>query len=117
MNFMRGKVDGDGRIELEGGGSVRSRSAAAQSGQPITVGVRPEHLVPCNASEASLRGPVEMVEQLGADALVHIGHGNGTVIARLAHGTSPAVGSQFCVTADPARVFAFDPQTGARLGV
>jgi ABC-type sugar transport system ATPase subunit len=56
-----------------------------------------------------------MVEQLGADALVHIGHGGDTVIARVSHGTSPEVGSTFCVTADPARVFAFDTSSGARL--
>ena len=56
-----------------------------------------------------------MVEQLGADALVHIAHGNTTVIARVSHGTTPDVGSTFCVTADPARVFAFDATNGARL--
>jgi sn-glycerol 3-phosphate transport system ATP-binding protein len=116
MNFMRGKVDGDGRIALDDGGSVRSRHAAGESGQPITVGIRPEHFIPCGETDASLRGCVEMVELLGADALVHIGHGNGTIIARVPHGTSPAVGSQYCVSADPGRVFAFDPQSGARLG-
>ena len=52
------------------------------SGQAVTVGVRPEHLVACGeGEEAQVRGPVEMVEQLGADALVHIGHGEATVIA------------------------------------
>ena len=31
-------------------------------------------------------GTVEMVEQLGADTLVHIGHGADTIIARMPHG-------------------------------
>jgi sn-glycerol 3-phosphate transport system ATP-binding protein len=115
MNFMKGKVDGDGRVMLDQGGAVRSRTSVGSSGQPVTIGIRPEHFIPCGEVDASLRGPVEMVEQLGADALIHIGHGNGTVIARVPHGTSPAVGSQFYVTAEPARVFAFDPETGARL--
>ncbi|HEY3564102.1 MAG TPA: sn-glycerol-3-phosphate import ATP-binding protein UgpC [Casimicrobiaceae bacterium] len=116
MNFMRGKVDGDGRIVLERGGTVRSRHAPVPSGAPISVGIRPEHFIPCGETDAAISGTVEMVEQLGADALVHIGHGDATLIARVPHGTSPAVGSRFCVSADPSRVFAFDPQTGARLG-
>jgi sn-glycerol 3-phosphate transport system ATP-binding protein len=117
MNFMKGKVDGDGRIALDAGGSVRSRHARAASGQPITVGIRPEHFMPCSETDASITGTVEMVEQLGADALVHVGHGDATLIARVPHGTSPVVGSKLCLSADPSRVFAFDPQTGARLGV
>ncbi|MEO8537053.1 MAG: TOBE domain-containing protein, partial [Betaproteobacteria bacterium] len=65
--------------------------------------------------DAVLSGPVEMVENLGADALVHIGHGGATVIARVPHGAAPDVGSTCSVTADPARVFAFDATSGARL--
>jgi sn-glycerol 3-phosphate transport system ATP-binding protein len=115
MNFMPGKVVGDGRIALDHGGEARSSPIALESGRPVTVGIRPEHFVPCGAQDAIVSGPVELVEQLGADALVHIGHGDQTVIARVSHGTSPTVGSTFCATADPARVFAFDSSTGARL--
>ncbi|HEY6827323.1 MAG TPA: sn-glycerol-3-phosphate import ATP-binding protein UgpC [Gemmatimonadaceae bacterium] len=115
MNFMPGKVDGDGRIALEHGGEARTSRAPLQSGRAVTVGIRPEHLMPCNQRDAFVRGPVEMVEQLGADALVHIGHGGTPIIARVAHGTSPTVGATFCVAADPARVFAFDAATGQRL--
>src|SRR6476661_3045008 len=115
MNFVAGKANGDGRIALDHGGEVRSRHVPSESGRAITVGIRPEHLVPCGENGASLSGPVEMVEQLGADALVHIGRGGSTIIARVPHGTSPEVGATFWVTADPARVFAFDSTTGARL--
>ncbi len=115
MNFLPGKASGDGRIALERGGVAHSARVSLESGRAVMVGIRPEHLAPCEASNAFVSGPVEMVEQLGADALVHIGHGDTTVIARVSHGTSPAIGSTFCVTADPARVFAFDPVSGARL--
>ena len=56
-----------------------------------------------------------MVEQLGADTLVHIAHGKDPLIARLPQGTQPAVGSTMSVSADPSRVFLFDAATGARL--
>jgi sn-glycerol 3-phosphate transport system ATP-binding protein len=115
MNFIAGKADGDGRIALDHGGSARSSRAALASGQPVTVGIRPEHFMACGERDATVSGPVEMVEQLGADALVHIGHGGKTIIARVSQGTSPEVGTTFCVTADPARVFAFDSTTGARV--
>ena len=115
MNFMPGKANGDGRIALEHGGEVRSRHVPAGSGRAVTVGIRPEHFIPSSEAGAALSGPVEMVEQLGADALVHISRGGSTIIARVPHGTSPEVGATFHVTADPARVFAFDTATGARL--
>jgi sn-glycerol 3-phosphate transport system ATP-binding protein len=115
MNFIAGKATGDGRIAFDAGGEARSTRVALASGRAVTVGIRPEHFAPCGEREAFLSGPVEMVENLGADALIHIGHGGNTVIARVPHGTSPEVGTTFCVTAEPSRVFAFDAASGARL--
>ena len=76
---------------------------------------RPEHLRPSESSEAYVTGTVEMVEQLGADTLIHIGHGNDLVIARIPHGVYPEIGATFSVTADPNRVFLFDAASGARV--
>ncbi|HEY6895056.1 MAG TPA: TOBE domain-containing protein, partial [Rhodanobacteraceae bacterium] len=115
MNFLPGKANGSGRIDLEHGGAARTSRATLESGRQVTVGIRPEHLAACAEREAVLSGPVEMVEQLGADALVHVAHGSNTVIARVPHGAAPSVGSTYCLTADPARVFAFDAATGSRL--
>ena len=115
MNFMSGKANGDGRIALEDGGEAHSSRGSLEAGRPVSVGIRPEHFAPCEGRDAIVSGPVEMVEQLGADALVHIGHGGNTVIARIPSGIMPAVGSTFCVSADPERVFAFDTATGSRL--
>ncbi len=115
MNFVPGKSKGGGLIELDHGGNARSSQVAPEAGRAVSVGIRPEHLAPCSETEAMVKGPVELVEQLGADALVHIGHGPTSVIARVPHGTAPAAGSVFCVRADPARVFVFDAASGARV--
>ncbi len=56
-----------------------------------------------------------MVEQLGADMLVHIGHGKDALIARLPHGPTPELGAAFAVDADPSRVFLFDATSGMRI--
>ena len=36
----------------------------------VTFGVRPEHLTVASEAEADFRGPVEIVEKLGAESLV-----------------------------------------------
>jgi sn-glycerol 3-phosphate transport system ATP-binding protein len=115
MNFITGKTTGEGLIVLDHGGTARAPRAPRESGRTVTVGIRPEHLQPAKGANANVTGLVEMVEQLGADTLIHISHGPDTVIARLPHGAHPGIGETFSVNADPARVFLFDPATGARL--
>ena len=53
-------------------------------------------------------GDVQMVEQLGADTLVHVAHGGDNVIARLGHGEHAEVGATLALGTDPAHVFLFD---------
>src|SRR5438477_2341800 len=52
MNFMTGKATGDGAITLDHGGTARATNARVEAGRTITVGIRPEHLQPSNASDA-----------------------------------------------------------------
>jgi sn-glycerol 3-phosphate transport system ATP-binding protein len=115
MNFLPAKADGDGRFTLLAGGHVATALANAQAGRAVTLGIRPEHLRPCGPGEAIVTGPVEMVEQLGADTLIHVGQGTDTVIARVPHEIRFEVGETLPLTADPARIFLFDSATGARL--
>jgi len=115
MNFMAAKSTGGGTIVLDQGGTLRAASANVEAGRAITVGIRPEHLRPSGEADGSVSGTVEMVEQLGADTLVHIGHGSDLVIARLPHGVQPEIGTRFSLTAEPTRVFLFDTASGARI--
>jgi ABC-type sugar transport system ATPase subunit len=115
MNFLPGRADGGSRIALDHGGTVSTSLAALGAKRQVMAGIRPEHLVPCGDSDAQIKGSVELVEQLGADALVHVAHGGSNVIARVAHAASPLAGSTFCMKADPGRVFVFDPENGARV--
>jgi ABC-type sugar transport system ATPase subunit len=115
MNFMPAKADGGARFSLLAGGTIAAAVGGAEAGRAVTVGVRPEHLRPVDTGEAMVSGPVEMVEQLGADTLLHVGHGAGTIIARLPHGAHPELGSVLHLAADPANVFLFDTATGERM--
>ena len=115
MNFMPAKAQGGQAYALDAGGTVIAQQGAGPSATAVTVGIRPEHLHPVSADRAIIAGEVQMVEQLGADTLVHVSHGNEAVIARLPHGDTSEVGAKLTLGADPAHVFLFDTATGARL--
>jgi sn-glycerol 3-phosphate transport system ATP-binding protein len=114
MNFVGGTGGADGRVTLDGSGSITPASPVA-AGRKVTVGVRPEHLVPCAPSAASLVGSVEMVEALGADTLVHVAASGRPIIARLPHGTAAVVGEPISLAAAADRVYVFDAETGKRI--
>ena len=115
MNFLPARAEGGARFALLAGGAVTAAAGGVPAGTAVTVGIRPEHLRPVPAAEAMLSGQVEMVEQLGADTLLHVGHGAETIIARMPHEIRHEVGSTIHLTADPARVFLFDSASGARM--
>ena len=119
MNFMPATANGGSQFSLLAGGRATAAVGGAHfslpAGRAVTVGVRPEHFLPVEAGAAMVSGAVEMVEQLGADTLLHVGHGAGTIIARFPHGVHPALGSTLHLAADPQALFLFDSATGARL--
>src|SRR5215468_3565686 len=85
-------------------------------GRDLLLGVRPEHLEPCAASEAILTAEVDLVEPLGADTLAH-GRVDGTrVVARLPASTHVGEGPlPLCFA--PANRHYFDAGTGARVEI
>ncbi len=90
----------------------------------LVVGVRPEHLhltsgAPADADDdPELTGEVLLVEELGADALLHVrlADSGDSVVARTEGRKPPAPGQRVAFRVQPDDVFAFHPRTGARLG-
>jgi multiple sugar transport system ATP-binding protein len=111
------------------------RTAAARDRlAELVVGIRPEHLHLTDGAggeSASVSGEVLLVEELGADALLHVrlgapgqasaetlgteSAGGGTVVARTEGRKSPAPGTRVTFRVQPGDVFAFHPVTGGRL--
>lgn len=116
MNFLPARAEGGARFTLLAGGALVAAVDGVAAGASVTVGIRPEHLRPAAPGEAVLSGPVEMVEQLGADTLIHVGHGAETIIARMPHEIRHEVGSTIHLATDPAKTFLFDSASGARIG-
>ncbi len=93
------------------------RTAAAQAGlSELVIGIRPEHLHVTDGS-GELTGEVILVEDLGADALLHVrlAEGGNQVVARTEGQKPPAPGETLTFHVRPDDVFVFHPETGARL--
>jgi multiple sugar transport system ATP-binding protein len=93
------------------------RTAVSQAGlREIVLGIRPEHLHLANGS-GPVAGEVMLVEELGADALLHVrlAEDHNLVVARTEGRKPPAPGQQVTFSVQPDDVFAFHPETGARL--
>ena len=83
MNFLTGKIaavaDDGVRVELAagpasaGGAAIPVRGAGAAVGAPVTLGIRPEHIVPARggAGDLSLDAKIEQLEQLGATSFLY----------------------------------------------
>ncbi|MBT6415842.1 sn-glycerol-3-phosphate ABC transporter ATP-binding protein UgpC [Candidatus Puniceispirillum sp.] len=90
MNFLSAKLDKVKRVITLANGDKITLSAAVKSdnSQTVTVGIRPEHLTVMTSrskAAASITITVDMVEQLGADTLVHgiLDGSDSTITARL----------------------------------
>ncbi len=93
------------------------RSAVTGAGlKELVLGIRPEHLHLANGS-GELSGEVMLVEELGADALLHVrlAGESGQVVARAEGRKPPSPGQKVTFNVQPEDVFAFHPTTGARL--
>ena len=121
----------DGGVQLAGKvlplpATVRTAAGAAGLTE-LVIGMRPEHLHVTDGpgeltgweltGSGELTGEVILVEELGADALLHVRlpEGGTPVVARTEGRKPPAPGREVTLHVQPDEVFAFHPVTGARL--
>jgi multiple sugar transport system ATP-binding protein len=111
MNLVDGSIDAHGRLAM-GDVSLAWHHAAA-CGAKVTVGLRPEHLVP--DAGAAIRGTVALVERLGAESHVHLdvpGLSRPLVVSIKTE--PPAPGSDWAVAPADNALHVFGPD-GARI--
>jgi multiple sugar transport system ATP-binding protein len=88
MNLFEGRLNEGGTALKAGGFEIDLPAALSDFGgadrrAPVTVGIRPEDLVPCDPREAWFSGTADFVEDLGSDRFVHLSCRNLRLVARL----------------------------------
>jgi multiple sugar transport system ATP-binding protein len=116
MNMLPGRC-ASSQIVVEGLGVIAA-PAACRDGQRLTIGVRPDDLTVSNGTGGLVvDADVTLVEPQGPDALVYARLGAHEVIAKSNARVLPRPGDKVRLTADPADLHLFDPETGRALGL
>ena len=120
MNFLAARVAAEGgAVELPGGDRLTLAEGAltGQAGRQVTLGIRPEHLEAAAEGAGDAHLTVEVVEQLGADTLVHghFGSDRSDLTVRLPGVSRLEPGAVLPLAVAPAHLHLFDPDSGARL--
>ena len=121
MNFLDARVGSDGRsVALPGGESLTlaAPSTGVEAGRPVTLGLRPEHLEQGSDSNGIVHLTVDVVEQLGADTIVHghFGTSSTDLTVRLPGVRYLQPEEVLPVSVKPVHLHLFDPENDARLG-
>jgi multiple sugar transport system ATP-binding protein len=112
MNFFEARMvssDGAAMAELSGGGVVPVGPVHAGAGEPVIIGIRPEHFA-IAPSASALSGTVELVEPTGAQThlVVNISGRSATVVVDGASTIDVGDTVPFSVDPDSVHVFAKD---------
>jgi multiple sugar transport system ATP-binding protein len=118
MNLLPARLRADGErraAEVDGGFRLALPAPiAGADGQPILLGVRPEHLSVAPAG-GGLSGKVALVEPLGSQVQIIVDMAGRQVTALLNERLLPPVGSTIAFAARPDALHAFDAESGRRL--
>jgi ABC-type sugar transport system ATPase subunit len=109
MNFLAAVADGAGTIQVAG--ATLAVDAPLQTGQAVTLGLRPDVL---QLAEGPLRGTVDVVEELGNHKLVYLTLGDGTQVVAEHRGQPPVIGDRVPLAIGAGTRHIFD-QGGATL--
>lgn len=119
MNFLSAVFLENGQLKTEAG-TLTLPSHLIPKALPedckVILGLRPEHLQEsAEGAPNTLRAKVEIVEQMGAEAYVHVSMGMERLIAKLPPDTPLRHGDTLTLAPQLAHASLFHPQTGARL--
>lgn len=113
MNFFDGTPSKDG---VTIGGTVPASAKSDLSATDITVGIRPEHLMICEADKAMVSGKLELIEQLGDHVLAHLMKDDGVAfVAKAENIPLDARGTVLHFEVEADRIHLFDTQTEQRI--
>jgi multiple sugar transport system ATP-binding protein len=118
MNFFEGTLSRNGEACRFSGKDITIEIPCSESfsSEPVTLGVRPQHLTVGSDAEGSVRGEVVVVEPMGNEQIVYVMLPNGTRLVAVAPTEQMVKAGELVavrVRGDAAHVF--DGETGARV--
>ena len=119
MNIVDAKISADGgAVEFADDVDLNLQAnLPGLAGQPVTVGLRPEHLQEGDPAESHLKCTARLVEHLGADTLVHgpLGREGVDIAVRLSGFRMIESGQVLALSAAPEQIHLFDRGNGKRI--
>lgn len=119
MNLIEGVVDGEGdqpAARLKDGTAIRiAATRKVKRGQPVTIGLRPEHIGSTVGGDISLSGRTVLVEPTGAQTHVVFELAGDQVTAVVDGEQLVKVNTPFAATVHHERVHVFDRASGLAL--
>ena len=115
MTVARGRVTEDGAAVTTAGGLSLPAAGLPEgwAGRPVTFGLRPEHL---RVDPDGIPARVVLVEPTGAETQMTLDVAGTEMVAVLRERLAARPGDIVRVSADPALIHLFDPETGRRIG-
>lgn len=114
MNMLPGVLDAQG-LTLWNGDRLGARFASSGEPHEVTIGIRPEDLVPVNAESAIIEGIISVVEPLGSETLLYVSVQDFELIASGPGRDAPKPGTQIFLGADLDNLHLFDKVSGVTL--
>lgn len=118
MNLIDARLSSDGnRVELASGDHLPVHCPAAWASRAVILGIRPEHFQLAEPGLAAVHFQVDLVEELGADTLVHghLGAIPTPLTVRLPGINKVRAGETLLLAVAPQHLHLFDPATEQRL--
>ena len=121
MNFLPARLDPEGnRIDIPDGQVLilGGRASPPAGSRDVTVGVRAEHFRVTNEGGLNtIAVDIELVEELGAEAILYGRVGTHQIAVRLASQGTVRAGDHLHLNVQPSHIHLFDAITGARLPI
>ncbi|MFD1641391.1 ABC transporter ATP-binding protein [Halohasta litorea] len=129
MNFISGEITTDGFRSDSGHGDVEFDPAAigVQAGQDVTLGVRPEHVIPVDEAVGDVTDTIEtytdVIEPMGDEIFVYLvtskgetvdmedPSASGQILMNVGPGTDVAENQELSVVFDKTNLHLFDAET------
>ncbi|WP_108398872.1 ABC transporter ATP-binding protein [Devosia submarina] len=119
MNILPGQIRRENStaiFDLAGGGSLQlPPGTVGEAGQPLLLGIRPEHIVVDPTGDASFNADVVVLEPTGADTLITTRIGSTDLLVLIRDRMNATVGKPLPLAIQPGRLHLFEPNTGRRL--